>query len=301
MASAHGTILGGLSVVPDLAGALDDYRDVLGLELLHHGPLPEDLAASWGCPASAGASHAVLRPKSGADCWFRLVEQPDCLGFVPTTSFGWGAFECSVQDVFGWPERLRGSGFTVVGEPRKLVGLDAFVPMQVLGRGREMVYLNEVFGNMANTDLPRAASLTDRIFIVILGTPNRAESCRWYQERLGLDLADTFELPYQMINTAFGLPADHITALTMIQAGRMPIVEVDDYPEQAGPRPHHAGMLPPGNALVTLAVRDLDACQVDWIVPPVCRAGPLYEGRRAATTRGLAGELLELVELGWLD
>ena len=298
MVSANGTILGGLSVVPDLAAALADYQGVLGLDLLHQGPLPADLAASWGCPASAGAGHAMLRPKSGADCWFRLVEQPDHPAFVPTTSYGWGAFECSVQDVFGWPGRLRGSGFAVVGEPRKLAGMDAFVPMQVLGRGREMVYLNEVFGNMANTDLPRAASLTDRIFIVILAAPSRAESCRWYHERLGLDLADTFELPYQMINNAFGLPADHITALTMIQAGRMPIIEVDDYPPQAGPRQRHAGMLPPGNALVTLAVRDLDACAVDWIAPPMHRDGPLYQGRRAATTRGLAGELLELVEAG---
>lgn len=298
MASTHGTILGGLSVVPDLAAALADYQGVLGLDLLHRGPLPADQAAGWGCPASAGAGHAVLRPRSGADCWFRLVEQPDHPGFKPTTTYGWGAFECTVQDVFGWPERLQGSGFVIVGEPRKLAGMDAFVPMQVIGRGQEMVYLNEVFGNMANTDLPRAAAPVDRIFIVILGTPSRAESCRWYRERLGLDLADTFELSYQMINKAFGLPADHMTALTMIQAGRMPIIEVDDYPPQAGPRPSLDGMLPPGNAMVTLAMRDLDACRVDWIEPPRRRSGPLYEGRRSGTTRGFAGELLELVEVG---
>lgn len=294
----HGSIMGGLSVVPDLGAALADYQGVLGLDLVGQGPLPADLAASWGCPASAGAPYAILQPTSGSPCWFRLVEQPDHPDFTPTTTYGWGAFECTVRDVFGWPERLRGSGFAIVGEPRKLPGMDAFVPMQVLGRGQEMVYLNEVFGDMANTDLPRAGAPVDRIFIVILGTPSRAESCRWYAGRLGLDLADTFELPYQMINRAFGLPPDHVTALTMIQAGRMPIIEVDDYPPQARQRPHHAGMLPPGNALVTLAVRDLDACQVEWIVPPCRRAGPLYDGRRSGTTRGFAGELLELVEVG---
>ena len=57
-------------------------------------------------------------------------------------------------------------------------------------------------------------------------------------------------------------------------------------------------MLPPGNALVTLAMRDLDACKVDWITPPVVRDGPLYEGRRAGTCLGYAGELIELVEVG---
>jgi catechol 2,3-dioxygenase-like lactoylglutathione lyase family enzyme len=298
MTLAHGTILGGLSTVPDLAAALACYRDVLGLDLVDTGPLSADLAASWGTPASAGANHAVLRPGSGSDCWFRLVEQPDHPEFKPTTSFGWGAFECSVEDVYGWPARLVGSGFTIVGEPRALPGMDAFVPMQVLGPGREMVYLNQVFGDMPNTDLPRAGSITDLIFIVILGTPDRAASCGWYRDRLGLELGDTFELPYRMINEAFDLPSDHISALTMVQAGRMPIVEVDDYPPQARPRARHAGMLPPGNALVTLAMHDLDACEVDWIEPPTRRDGPLYEGRRVGTTIGSAGELLELVEIG---
>ena len=297
MTIAHGTILGGLSTVPDLDTALTCYRDILKLDLVHSGPLSRDVAESWGTPASAGARHAVLQPKSGSACWFRLVEQPDYAEFMPTTTFGWGAFECTVEDVYGWPARLATTPFTIVGEPRALPGMDAFVPMQALGPGREMVYLNQVFGDMINTDLPRAGSITDRIFIVILGAPDRAASCNWYCERLGLELADTYEIPYQMINDAFGLPAESITAMTMIQAGRMPIVEVDDYPPQARPRGRHPGMLPPGNALVTLAVRDLGACNVDWVTPPACREGPLYAGRRAATTIGLAGELLELVEV----
>jgi catechol 2,3-dioxygenase-like lactoylglutathione lyase family enzyme len=298
MSITHGTILGGLSVVPDLDEALTCYRGTLQLDLLHTGPLDADLAASWSTPASAGARHAVLRAKSGSDCWFRLVEQPDHPEFKPTTTYGWGAFECTVEDVFGWPARLEGTPFEIVGMPRKLPGMDAFVPMQVLGTGREMVYLNQVFDDMDKTDLPRAGSLTDRIFIVILGTPDREASCAWYRERLGLNLADTYEIPYQMINDAFGLSGDYITAMTMVQSARMPIVEVDGYPAQAAPRARHPGMLPPGNALVTLAMRDLDACQVDWITPPAARQGPLYEGRRAGTTVGSAGELLELVEVG---
>jgi hypothetical protein len=101
-----------------------------------------------------------------------------------------------------------------------------------------------------------------------------------------------------VINTAFGLPQDFITALQMVGKGRMPIVEVDDYPPQTSVRPRHAGMLPPGNALVSLAMTNLAACDVAWISPPVRRDGPLYEGRRAGTCIGPAGELLELVEVG---
>ncbi len=294
----HGTIMGGLSVVPDLAAGIAAYHGTLQLDLVHQGPLPADLAASWGCPASAGAAHAVLRPKSGANCWMRLVEQPDVAAFKPTTTYGWGAFELTVEDVFGWPARLAGSAFSIVGEPKQLPGMDSFVPMQVLGPGQEMVYLNQVFGNMDTLDLPKAHSITDHIFIVILATPDRAATCNWYADRLGLDLGPVFELPYQMINTAFGLPDDFITALQMVGKGRMPIVEVDDYPPQTVVRPRHAGMLPPGNALVSLAMADLDACDVSWISPPVPRDGPLYEGRRAGTCLGSAGELLELVEVG---
>lgn len=298
MTIAHGTILGGLSVVPDLFAALRGYRDVLGLDVVQTGMLPLDLAQSWGAPASLGARYAVLQPTSGNPCWFRLVEQPDHAQFKPTTTYGWGAFECTVEDVFGWPARLEGSNFEIVGQPKPLPGMDAFVPMQVLGPGREMVYLNQVFGDMDQTDLPRAASLTDRIFIAILGAPDRAEACRWYQERLGLNLGDTYEIPYQMINQAFDLPEDTITAMTMVQSARLPIVEVDGYPPEARQRARHAGMLPPGNALVTLAMRDLDMCKIDWIAPPANRQGPLYEGSRAGTTIGPAGELLELVEVG---
>jgi catechol 2,3-dioxygenase-like lactoylglutathione lyase family enzyme len=294
----HGTIMGGLSVIPDLAAAIAAYQGTLQLELVHEGPLPTDLATSWDCPASANARHAVLRPKSGAPCWFRLVEQPPVAGFRPTTSFGWGAFELTVKDVFGWPDRLAGSAFTIVGEPKQLPGMDAFVPMQALGPGQEMIYLNQVFGNMAAIDLPMAQSMSDHIFIVILAAPDRAATCAWYARALGLDLGETFELPYEMINSAFGLPNSHISALTMVQAGRMPIVEVDDYPIQARRRPRHIGMLPPGKALVTQAVRELDSSTQDSISPPVRRFGPLYDGRLAGTCIGPAGELLELVETG---
>jgi catechol 2,3-dioxygenase-like lactoylglutathione lyase family enzyme len=67
----HGTIMGGVVVTPDLAASLADYQRRLGLDLVEKGPLPADLAASWGCPASAGAPYAMLRPTSGAHCFHR--------------------------------------------------------------------------------------------------------------------------------------------------------------------------------------------------------------------------------------
>ena len=299
MSIAHGTIMGGLSTVPDLGRGLTAYRDVLQLELVEDGVLGQDLAASWGCPASAGARYAMLRPSSGAACWFRLVEQPAHPDFRPTTSYGWAAFETTVADVWRWPDTLPGDLFTIVGPPKAIANMEpAFIPMQVLGPGDEMIYLNQVLRNMPDLDLPAAAAPVDRIFIVVLATPDREASVAWYRDRLGLMRGGDFTIPYTMINKAFGLPGDTLTTITMVTHQRMPIVEVDDYPLAASARPRHAGMLPAGNALVNLAVRNLDALSAQWITPPAVRSGALYEGRRAATAIGAAGELVECIEVG---
>ncbi|OHT20203.1 hypothetical protein [Edaphosphingomonas haloaromaticamans] len=294
----HGRIAGGIVSTPDLDAALADYQGRLGLELAEQGTIAADLAASWGCPGSAGARFAALRPLSGAHCFIRLVEAPLPADFVPTRTYGWAAFELTVKDVFGWPDRLAGSGFEVVGPPKALEGLPYFIPMQVIGRGREMIYLNEVAENTPTSDLPKAGSLTDHIFITILATPDRKASLHWFEAALKLDISTSYTLAYSMINKAFGLSSDYRTTITMVQKGRLPIVEVDDYPAEATVRQGDPGKLPPGNALVTLAVDDLDALDVAFIAPPVHREGPLYGGRRAATVRGVAGELIELLEIG---
>lgn len=299
MTIAHGTIMGGLSTVPDLEKAIAGYRDVLELELVERGQLDAGLAASWRAPGNTGSPYAVVRPRSGEPCWFRLVEQPDHPGFRPNRHYGWAAFETTVEDVWRWPDALPPDLFTIVGQPKLLENIEpAFIPMQALGTGREMVYLNQVLGDLPDTDLPRARAPVDRIFIVVLATPDREASVAWYCDRLGLDRGADYTLPYSMINDAFGLSPETQTTITMVSKGKMPIIEVDDYPAETTARPHHAGMLPPGNAMVTLAVRDLDACTIRPIAPAHARQGALYEGRRAVTTVGIGGELVELVEVG---
>jgi catechol 2,3-dioxygenase-like lactoylglutathione lyase family enzyme len=293
----HGAIMGGIITTPNLAEALADYQGVLGLTLVEEGVLPADLAASWGCPTSSGAPYALLQPASGAPCFIRLVEAPLPDDFKPTTSYGWAAYELTVQDVFGWPDRLQGSGFDIVGPPKQIASLPYFVPMQVLGRGREMIYLNEVLDDTPTSDLPKAGSLTDYIFICILAAKDREASLAWYQRALGLDISSSYTIPYSMINNAFGLPSDYQTTITMVQKDRLPIIEVDDYPAETGERAGPKDALPSANALVSLAVGKLDDVQAEFITPPVRRDGPMYQGRRTATVRGLAGELIELIEI----
>jgi catechol 2,3-dioxygenase-like lactoylglutathione lyase family enzyme len=293
----HGRIKCGTVSTPDLQAALADYRDLLGLRVVEDAAIPADLAASWGAPAAAGQRYSLLQPQSGVPSFIRLVEAPLHPDFTPTRTFGWAAFELSVQDVYGLAERVKGSGFETVGPPKPIEGLPFFVPMQVLGRGREMLYFNQVAMDTPSSDLPKAESEVDHIFIVILATPERPASLRHLTGKLRLDEGGSYTLNYTMINKAFGLPDGTESTITMVQSGRLPIVEVDGYPPAATARAGHAGMLPPGNSMVTLAVEDLDALGLEFIAPPVPRPGPLYAGRRTATVRGSAGELIELVDL----
>jgi catechol 2,3-dioxygenase-like lactoylglutathione lyase family enzyme len=292
----HGQIKCGTIAVADLEIAISDYRDTLGLLLVETGRLSPSLAESWGAPATTDGRYALLQPSSGAACFIRLIEQPDRTDFLPTTTFGWAAYELTVQDAFGWPDRLTGSSFEVIGPPREIAGLPYFVAMQALGPGREMIYLNEVCLDTPSTDLPRANSPADQIFIVILAAPDRQVAVEWYKARLGLDIGETHTIEYTMINKAFGLSSGTQSTLTMIQKGRMPIVEVDAYPSSAGARKSNIGMLPPGNSMVSLAVDEIAGLDLDWIATPKERPGPLYNGHMSGTVFGPAGELLELVE-----
>jgi hypothetical protein len=294
----HGSIIGGVVATPDLEVALTDYHGRLGFALIEQGVVSAELANSWGIGGLAGKRMATLQPSSGAHCFIRLVEQPLPGDFVPTTSYGWAAYEITVQDVFGWPAKIEGSGFDVIGPPKEIEGLPYFVAMQVHGRGKEMLYFNETRSNTPSSNLPFAQSPMDHIFIVILAASDREASLAWYRDQLHLEAGDTYTIEYSMINKAFGLPAGTTSSLTMVQKGRMPIVEIDDYPEYTQPRIAAAGCLPPGNALVTLGVDSLDALDVQFIAPPALLQGPLYAGRRAAAVIGPSGELLELVELG---
>lgn len=293
----HGRIKCGTVSTPSLSAALEDYRDLLGLQVVEEGTIAGDLAASWQAPGAAGQRYALLQPQSGAACFIRLVEAPLHQDFVSTRTFGWAAFELTVRGVYNLAERVEGSGFEIVGPPKPIENLPYFVPMQVTGRGREMLYFNEVACDTPSSDLPKAVSDIDHIFIVILATPDREGSVRYLKDRLRLDEGGSYTLNYTMINKAFGLADGTQSTITMAQKGRLPIVEVDGYPPAATGRAKHEGMLPPGNAIVTLAVDSLDPLDLEWIAPPARREGPLYAGRRAATTIGSAGELLELIEL----
>lgn len=294
----HGSILCVTAAVPDLDSALEDYHGRLGLRLVFEGEVSQQEALSWQADAVAGKRQAVLQPVSGAESYMRLIEQPLPDGFRATQTYGWAAFELSVEDAFQWPAKLEGSGFDIVGPPRHIAGLDHLIAMQMVGRGQEMIYLNEVRDNTPSTDLPKAQCPVDLTFICILAAKDRQRAVQWYCDELGLDESETHTIPYSSINRAFELTADHQTSLTMVHKGRMPIIEVDGYPTEARERPIAQGHLPPGNSIVSLAVSDLGKVTLPPITQLCTSEQAPYWGRRAAVFTGPEGELIELVEIG---
>lgn len=294
----HGQILGGVISTPDLGAGIRDYCDALGFRLVEQARLEEALAISWGASECAGAPTATLQPHSGAHCFIRLVEAVPPGPLPPLRTFGWAAYELTVQEVLAIPERLEGSRFRILGAPKYIPELPYFVAMQVTGAAGEVLYLNEVKMNTPDSNLPKAASAVDKIFIAILAAPDREQAVRWYRGTLGFEEAARYDLVYDLINTAFDLPPETQSVISLLQRGRMPIVEVDAYPAAATARPRLTGQLPPGNAIVSFGIDSFDDISADFITPPARRDEPIYGGRRAATAYGPAGELVELVEVG---
>lgn len=293
----HGRIKCGTVVTPDHDATLADYGRILGLATLETGIVSAGLAAAWGAPGSAGKRTTLLGAPSGRPGFLRLVEGTPVGGYRPLTTFGWAAFEMTVQDCTALFDDVRASGFTVIGEPKPVPGFDNFIPFQVTGRGGEVLYLNQVLkSGMAGLDLPMAAAKVDHMFIAILAAPDRSAALAFHVDALGFTAGDTWAIPYSVVNAAFGLPDDFITEMTMTQVGRMPAAEIDQYPPAAAPRATAPGELPPGNAMISFIVDDLGAVQAPFIAAPVIRDGALYAGRRTACVTGAAGELIELIE-----
>lgn len=291
-----GRIKCGTIACPALAASLDDYTRVLGLSIIEDGPVGADLAAAWGAPAMAARRSVLLRHADGRPFFLRLVESTP-LAYVPLRTFGWAAFEHTVADCDVLFADIKGSAFTVVGEPKLVPGFDNFIPFQVVGRAGEVLYLNQVLKSaMTGLDLPHTEARVDQMFIAILAAPDRAAAVAFHHDALGFETGDTWSIPYSVINNSFGLAADTITDMTMTQTGRIPASEIDQYPAAATPRDTAPGELPPGNAMVTFITASLDAVKAPFVTAPARREGALYAGRRTAVVRGAAGELIELIE-----
>jgi catechol 2,3-dioxygenase-like lactoylglutathione lyase family enzyme len=283
--------------VADIDRSIGLYERFLDYSVIERGNVPGDLAASWDAPASAGRPCAILAPSSGAEIYLRFIEQPKVPGFKALRSYGWNAIEICVTDIAAANARMEASPFEIIGPPREIDGLPAIHPMQVKGPDEEIVYLTQIKDDLPAFDLPRAATLIDKLFILVLGCSDMQASLRWMCEHVGVEVGrDKMEIVYTMLAKAYGTPMDELHTISTMIHGRDVFLELDQYPPAAVQRSRHAGMLPPGCAIGTLWHPQFDSLPGPWITPPEVREGPIYKGKRVATKKDLDGALIEIVE-----
>lgn len=285
--------------VADLARTQALYSAWLGYRTVESGVVSAALAASWGAPESAGARMALMQPESGADIFLRCVEQTPHPDYRALRSYGWAAIEICVQDVLAVNARMEKSPFKIIGPPKELDGLPAIFPMQVQGPDDEIVYLTQIRSDLPNYDLPRAQSLIDHLFILVLAASDMKGAVHWAQDTLGLSFGRAMKIVYTMLTNSFATPPERLYELCTLLHDRDVFFECDQYPPQATPRPAFVGCLPPGIVSASLRIPDFTARLAQWqdwmIAPPAVHAGALYAGKHSATLRGPDGTLYEVI------
>ena len=288
----------GTVTVGNLAISRELYQRWLDYEVIEEGEIGPSLAAGWGAPSTAGAAYAVLRPASKIGIYLRLVEAPPVPGFVPLVTFGWAALEFCVRDVLAVNERLLDSPFEIIGPPRRIEGLDAIYPMQVKGPDGEICYFTQINSDLPGFTLPRAGSFIDHLFINVLASSDMRAAQRWMVEHLGFAVGrEAMEIVYTMLAKAFGTPMDQLYTISTMVHETDVFLEVDQMPAAATPRLKHSGLLPPGVAITTFRVPDLDAVTAPSLDVPRIHDSKLYHGQRSVTVADPDGTLFELVQM----
>lgn len=280
----------------DAAAAASRFCRWFGYLVAEEGEVPRALAESWGAPVCHGRRFVLLQPASRASVFLRFVEGEGHPDYRPLHTYGWAALELCVRDTLAVHERLQGSPFRVIGPPRALEGLPTIFPMQVQGPEGETVFLTQILDDLPEYDLPRAESLIDRLFILVLACSDLRRSMRWFADTLGIALGREIEITYSVLSAAFGLPAAMRHRMATGVNGRDCFLELDQYPPEATARPGRQDALPPGIALATFIHSDLGAVRAPWIRTPEVRNGALYGGGAAGTLRAPDGTLVEVVQ-----
>jgi hypothetical protein len=280
---------------PELDAAEACYTQFFGYRVVGRGRISEELSNLWGCPGNADNRYLLLSPEAGDECIFRFVEAPaPAEPYVPFSTYGWNAAEIMVRNVDQMAERLANSPFEIIGAPANLSFTDDIRAMQVLGPGRELLYLTEFKKPIPGLDTPAARCEVDMVFIVILGGPSMNGLQSFFAENFGVPGAPAVESRVKGMSAAFGYSPEHKYPIAALPLAGQTLIEVDEMPSQASDRVTDEGFLPPGIAMVSFSgqgIMNHDAIRVRLDQPP-------YHDSGSVTCRkGSAGELIEVIHV----
>ena len=278
---------------PNIDTAESCYTQFFDYRVVGRGRIGDELAALWGCAGIADSRYTLLSPEAGDECIFRFIEAPPRTdAYVPFSSHGWNAAEIMVKNVDQLAERLADSPFEIIGAPANLSFTDDIRAMQILGPGRELIYLTEFKKPIPGLDTPVARCDVDRVFIVILGGPSMTSLQSFYDEHFGVPGAPVVDSRVKGMSAAFGNSPEHKYPIAALPLEGQALIEVDEMPAEATDRDTEEGFLPPGIAMVSFigqGIMNHDAIQISRDQPP-------YENAESVTCRkGVAGELIEVI------
>jgi len=286
---------GATVTVASLDRSIELYQRYLNYRLIETGSVDSDVAESWQAPGVTGHAYAVLQPASGRDIYLRFVEQEPVPGFRALRTYGWNAIELCVSDVREVYARLKDSPFEIIGPPRENPGLANIHPMQIKGPDEEVVFLTQINADTPPYKLPRAQSLIDQVFIMVIGCRDVAAATTWFEVNLGLERGEDLKIAYTMLAKAYGKDLSTQYQLTTLMHDFDIFVEVDQYPAEATERHKQNGMLPPGCAITTFWHPEFDLIQRAQSNAAQTHAGVLYDGKKSLLLEGPDGALVEVV------
>jgi len=282
---------------PDVERFVHDYSTWLHYKLRARGRISKALAASWGTPAVAGSRYALLSPDAAPDVFIRAIERPQTGDYRALTTWGWNSIEIIIDQPDALHAKLADSPFRTIGAPAPLGGYPSIRAFQVVGPSQETLYLTAETGDRSKSPLPEPRGDIGRIFIMVVAGPDAEKMSAFYASKFKLAPGAVRQRPVRVVQNALKLDDQSTIGLTtaaLAQHGNL--IELDGYPAQTGPRVTATDDLPPGIAIASFAVADLGALDLDYVAKPRIQSGKPYDGRRAATAVGEAGELIELIE-----
>ncbi len=288
--------LGPIACVTITAANLDAvesaYTQYLDHQVCGRGTVSTDLAALWQAPVMAGRRYLLLSPEAGQECVFRFIEADTDPDYIPFSSFGWNAAEIMVENVDEMAERLVGSPFQIVGEPQNLSFTDDIRAMQILGPGKELLYLTEFKKQIPGLDTPVARCPVDRVFIVILGGPSMARLQAFFGTGFGVPGADPVDSRVKGMSAAFGNSPEHKYPIAALPLAGQTLIEVDEMPAEATDRPRDDGCLPSGISIVSFVAQGIDTAAA---ISVNTNEAPYQNVTTTSCHIGSAGELIEIL------
>jgi len=281
--------------VANLAQVESAWEQEFDYQVAGRGKVSAELADYWGAEATAGSEYVIMQPANEAPVYIRFVADPAVKDYSPMTSTGWNVTELLVRDTDKLAVDLADSAFEIVGPPKNLwPAPDAPRAMQVVGPGREMVYLTTNIKASEALGLDDSMPLAERPFIMVLGGSSMQAMTEFYGGMLGLPVDPPSPFKITMISRANNLDPETVYPLAIARAAPGYLIELDELPATIGARTVTEGYLPPGVAIVGFTSDGVGAA-VDWLSKPKAITEFPYNGRKAGIFRGPAGELVEVI------